>query len=140
MNKRRILVIDDEPSIARLISAALSQAKVDHILDHCTDGAQGRIRASQGRYDLVALDLAMPFMDGVTALAEMKEDPRSAQIPVIVVTGRHDPALHQQVLELGAAAVIVKPFQAQEIATVFVRILAGEPGGGMGEEVRPLGT
>lgn len=139
MDKKRILVIDDEPSVARVISLALSAAKVEHVMDHCTDGAQGRIKASHGEYDLITLDLAMPLMDGLTALAEIKRDPKSAPIPVVVITGTQDPALHQQAMDAGAAALIAKPFQVQDITSTFMRVLAGErvesgPGG-----IRPLG-
>jgi CheY-like chemotaxis protein len=140
MDKKRILVIDDEPSVARVISLALSAANIEHVLDHCADGAQGRIKAAHGEYDLIALDLAMPLMDGVTALAEMKQNPKSAPIPVVVITGTQDPALQQQVMDLGAAALIAKPFQVQDITNTFTRVLAGERVESGQGGIRPLGT
>ncbi|MGD0113774.1 MAG: response regulator [Armatimonadota bacterium] len=140
MGAKRILVIDDELPVARLIAAALSEAKVEHVLEHCTDGAQGRIKALQGRYDLIALDLAMPLMDGLTALAQMKQDPKSAHIPVVVITGLGDPELHKRAMDLGAAAIVTKPFEAAFLAGTLVRILADESPRSSVEGFRPLGT
>jgi CheY-like chemotaxis protein len=141
---KRVLVIDDEPYVARLIGAALKVAQVEHSLEYCSDGGQGRAKAAQGGYDLVALDLAMPLMDGIEALQEIKRNPKSASIPVIVVTAQHDPALHQRAMELGAAALITKPFQLEQLGDIFRRVLAGEavepPDAGPGQGLRPLGT
>lgn len=84
---KRILVIDDEPVVAQLIGLALQKANLEHTLDYCSDGGQGRVKAAEGIYDLIALDLAMPLMDGIAALEEIKRNPRSASIPVVVITG-----------------------------------------------------
>ena len=142
---KRILVIDDDPPVARMIEVALEMARVEHVLDYCSDGGQGRAKAAQGGYDLICLDLSMPFMDGFEALGEMKRNPKSAQIPVVVITGAHEPEVHQRVMELGAAAIVTKPFEPMQLAGVLQQVLVGEepepprgtsPGGGL----RPLGT
>lgn len=134
---KRVLVIDDDPSVARLVRAALKAADVEHTLEFCTDGGQGRAKAAQGKYDLITLDLAMPLMDGVQALEEMKKDPKSARVPVVVVTAKTDPALHARVEKLGAAAVVTKPFRRWELVSLFRLLLAGgqiEPTGGAESE------
>jgi CheY-like chemotaxis protein len=142
---KRILVIDDDPPVARMIEVALGMARVEHVLDYCSDGGQGRAKAAQGGCDLICLDLSMPFMDGFEALGEMKRNPKSAQIPVVVITGAHEPEVHQRVMELGAAAIVTKPFEPMQLAGVLQQVLVGEepepprgtsPGGGL----RPLGT
>ena len=122
---KKILVIDDELSVARLIRAALSVADVPHSLEFCTDGGQGRAKAGQEEYDLITLDLAMPLVDGIEALEEMKQDPRLARVPVVVITALTDPALHRRAKELGAAAVLTKPFQLWELVSLFRLLLAG---------------
>lgn len=122
---KRILVIDDEPLVARLLTEVLKLANLECKLDYCSDGGQGRAKAAQGQYDLISLDLAMPLMDGIEALAEIKRNPKSAHIPVVVVTARRDPAIHQRATELGAAAVISKPFNVWELGNTFRLILAG---------------
>jgi two-component system OmpR family response regulator len=123
---RKVLVIDDDPAIARLVGAALEKRKLDHDLEYCGDGGQGRLKAAAGGYDLIVLDLAMPFMDGVAALAEMRRNPKSRAVPVVVVTALTDPALHQQVRDLGAVAVITKPFEHWELADAVRLVLAGD--------------
>jgi len=123
---KRILVVDDEPPIARLIEAALKAAKVEHTLEYCSDGAQGRAKAAQGQYDLITLDLHMPLMGGVEALRHMKANPKSAHIPIVVITGQQDPVFHKRVMRLGAAALVTKPFELEELGTILSKALAGE--------------
>jgi FixJ family two-component response regulator len=59
---------------------------------------------------------------------------------VVVITGTQDPALQQQVMDLGAAALIAKPFQVQDITNTFTRVLAGERVESGQGGIRPLGT
>jgi CheY-like chemotaxis protein len=122
---KRILVIDDDPPVALIIKAALDIVKVEHALDYCSDGGQGRLKAAQGGYDLICLDLSMPFMDGFEALGEIKRNPKSAQIPVVVITGAQEPEIRRRVMELGAAAVFTKPFDPVRLGYLLQPILAG---------------
>ncbi len=145
---KRILVIDDDPPIARMIGAALAAAQVEHSLDYCSDGAQGRMKAAEGGYDLITLDLHMPLMGGIEALREMKRNERSAQIPVVVVSGQQDPAFHKRAMELGAAAVVTKPFRPTDLGSLLRKVLSGEPvepppiaeTSDQDPGIRPLGT
>jgi len=121
---KRILVIDDEAFVARLIGQVLQAANVEHILEYCSDGGLGRAMADQGHYDLITLDLGMPHMDGVEALQELKRNPKSAHIPVVVVTGKRNPYLHERVMELGAVAVVTKPFDTRELGNILRLIIA----------------
>lgn len=116
---KRILVIDDEPPVALLVGAALTHAGVEHTVEHCSDGAQGKMRASQGGYDLITLDLTMPMMDGFEALKEMKAGTRSSHIPVVVLTARKEVELHKLACDLGACTVVTKPFTADSLGPVL---------------------
>jgi CheY-like chemotaxis protein len=124
---KTILVIDDEAPIARLIGAALKSAGVDHTVDYYSDGAQGKIKAAQGEYDLITLDINMPLMDGMEALVEMKSDPKSAATPVVVVTAEDDEGVHRDLMGAGAAAVITKPVTVEDLGKVLSQVLAGQP-------------
>jgi CheY-like chemotaxis protein len=138
---KRILVVDDDPPVARLIGAALKAANVEHVLDHCSDGGQARLKVAQGGYDLVTLDLAMPLMDGFEALEQMRNNPKCAGVPVIVITSHQDPEMHQRALELGAMAVLTKPFQIQAVGDILRQALAGgEDLGGTTPGLKPLGV
>jgi DNA-binding response OmpR family regulator len=122
---KKVLVIDDEASIARLVASALTAAEVEHQLDYCSDGAQGRIMAARGEHDLITLDLAMPFMDGLEALEQIKRNPKSSGIPVVLLTALQEADLHKRARELGAAAVVTKPCEVWELVSVFRLIVAG---------------
>ncbi len=140
---KKVLVIDDEPPVARLISAALDSAQVEHTIDYCSDGGQGRTKAAQGGYDLITLDLHMPLMGGIEAIREMKRNPRSAGTPVVVVTGEKDLAFHKRATQFGAAAIIIKPFQVKGLGSLLSQVLAGaqeEPVAGEDtiSDLRPL--
>ncbi len=122
---KRILVIDDEPAVAHMISASLRAAGVQHTIDYCSDGAEGRKKATQDQYDLITLDRSMPFMGGAEALKEIKRNAKSASIPVVMITAQNDPEFHKQAMELGAAALVTKPFRPQELADILRQVLAG---------------
>jgi CheY-like chemotaxis protein len=128
---KKILVIDDEAPIARLIATVLKSAGIEHTMDYCSDGAQGKIKAAQGEYDLITLDINMPLMDGVEALEEMKGNPKSAAIPVVVITADDDPDLHARLLGAGAAAVVTKPAPAEDLGKLLTQILSDA-------DIRPL--
>ncbi len=133
---KRILVIDDEPSVAHLIGLSLRAAKVHHTLEYCSDGSQGRVKAAQGGYDLITLDRNMPLVGGAEVLAEIKRSGRSADTPVVIITAQKDPEFQKSVMELGAAALISKPFRPLELARVLSRLLGegDEPAVGAGQE------
>jgi len=122
---KRILVIDDDPPVARIVKAALDIVKVEYALDYCSDGGQGRAKAAPGGYDLICLDLSVPFMDGFDALGEMKRNPKSALIPAVVITGAQEPEIRHRVMELGAAAVFTKPFEPVCLGHLLQHTLAG---------------
>jgi CheY-like chemotaxis protein len=109
----------------------LKSAEVEHSIEYCSDGGQAKMKAGQGGYDLITLDLHMPLMGGIEALREMKENPKSAQIPVVVVTAQNDPAFHARAKEFGAAAVVTKPFAVEELGSLLAQVLAGEEVEGM---------
>jgi CheY-like chemotaxis protein len=120
------LVVDDEPPVARLVTAALDAAGVQHRVEYCGDGAQGRTKAARGGYDLITLDIHMPLMGGVEALREAKRNPKSAHIPIVVITGQKDPAFHKRVMKFGAAAFVTKPFEVKELGKILSQVLSGE--------------
>ena len=128
---KRILVVDDEAWVARLIKAALDAAQIEHVMDYCSDGGQGKVKAKQGGYDLITLDLSMPIMGGLGALDEIKRSKKGAAIPVVVITAETDPVVHRRVVEMGAAAILTKPFEAAELTSLLSMVLAEGADAGM---------
>jgi CheY-like chemotaxis protein len=123
------LVVDDEPTIAHLVRASVKAADFPCDVVYCSDGAQARLKATEGQFDLITLDRNMPRLDGESALKAIKGDPRSADIPVVMITAQKDQGFEHRALELGAAAVLSKPFQPRQLAHTLREILAAEHSG-----------
>jgi len=108
----RILVAEDDPSVARLyVAYALSRG---HQVLLAKDGAETLVTAAAELPDLVLLDVSMPKVDGRDVLKQLKANPKTAPIPVLVVTAYGgDQNLRDLLLELGAIDVLEKPVDLQ---------------------------
>ena len=89
------------------------------------DGVAGVEAAAMQRPDVVVMDLSMPRMDGVTAIRGMRQDTRSRDIPVILLTGYPERAIGYGALETGAAAFLTKPCLPEDLAAQVRRLLPG---------------
>jgi DNA-binding response OmpR family regulator len=104
----RILVAEDDPALGRLY-ASYARTRGHEVL-LAGDGAETLVVAASELPDLVILDVAMPKLDGRDVLRQLKGNPRTAPIPVLVVTAfGGDQYLRDLLLELGAADVLEKP-------------------------------
>ncbi len=102
----KILIVDDEPRIRELIHEHLQYS--GYICEEAGDGSAALAQLSGGGFDLVILDLMMPFMDGMTCLREMRA--RHINTPVIILTARGEEYDKLAGLESGADDYVVKPF------------------------------
>ncbi len=108
----RILVAEDDPSVARLY-AAYAQSRGHQVLV-AKDGAETLVTAASELPDLVLLDIGMPKLDGRDVLKQLKANPKTRPIPVLVVTAfGGDQNLRDLLLELGAFDVLEKPVDLQ---------------------------
>lgn len=110
--KARILVIDDEPAIRRLIEILLSK-KYD--LELAVNGVDGLVKARTFSPDLILLDLFMPEMDGFEVCEKLKLDPQTADIPVAMFTAMARKHERDRGRDVGAVAYIAKPFLPREL-------------------------
>ncbi|MCX7623733.1 MAG: response regulator transcription factor [Thermomicrobium sp.] len=106
----RILLVEDELELARLVRAALEQA--GHTVLTAYDGPRGLAAARSERPDLVVLDLMLPGMDGLDILRALR---RETLTPVLVLTARGGEIDRVLGLELGADDYVVKPFSLREL-------------------------
>jgi len=127
-----ILVLEDEPDIARLICGALTDYGFRN--EHLRTGRALLARARQTSPDLVIVDLGLPDMDGMQVVRELQDGSPCA---VLILTGRNDVTDRVLGLELGADDYIVKPFEPRElVARVrsilrrYLRAAAPEPAAG----------
>src|SRR4051812_39127891 len=119
-----ILIADDEPSIRTLIETTLESP--DRRLLLAENGAAAFEIASREMPDLIVLDWMMPSMSGLEVAERLREDSRTAKIPVILLTAMGQEKDKKKGLEVGVFAYLVKPFSPLELLQVVQQILAGE--------------
>jgi len=107
--RRRILVIDDEPMVRDVVASYLERD--GYGVDSAATGDDGRRLLANGP-DLVVLDLMLPTLDGLSFLRDLR---RTSEVPVIVLTARTDEADRIVGLEVGADDYVVKPFSPREL-------------------------
>ena len=117
----RVLVIDDEPDVRWLIRMSLERAGHEVIV--AEDGLRGVAVAMKQRPEIIVLDLMMPVMDGYAVLAELAKDPRTAPIPVLVLSARAIPEEADRATEAGARRFLEKPFDPDLLAGELEQLL-----------------
>lgn len=115
-----ILIVDDEPRIRELIREHLQHS--GFTCEEATDGSAALAQLSRGSFDLVILDIMMPFMDGMTCLREMRS--RKLTTPVIMLTARGEEYDKLAGLEGGADDYVVKPFSPRELVARVKAVLS----------------
>ncbi len=123
---RRILVVDDDREVVRLIRAYLEQAGFEVLTAYDGDTAVHLLRREQP--DLLLLDLMLPGRDGWDITRLMRGDPALAHLPIIMLTARVDDTDKIVGLELGADDYVTKPYNPREVVA-RVRARLRQPGG-----------
>jgi EAL domain-containing protein (putative c-di-GMP-specific phosphodiesterase class I) len=106
-DRRRILLVDDQPSVLRSIGRLLSLR--GFTVETASNGAEAIQKVAQGDFDVVISDIAMPEMDGISLLREIRA--HDLYVPVILITGEPSVDTAVQALEHGALHYLTKPFQ-----------------------------
>lgn len=109
----RLLVADDEPSILDLLRRRLETLGCE--VTALPGGSQVLKTAREQQPDLILLDVMMPDLDGFTATQQLKDDPETQDIPVVLLTARSEVESRIKGLEIGAHDYIPKPFDATEL-------------------------
>ena len=119
----KVLVVDDDPEIVTFLSTLLELEGIESSV--ATSAAAALEQLQQGRPDLVLLDIAMPDRDGIDLCKELKSDPRTAEVPVFVVSARPGKDVVERALAAGAEEFIRKPFEnAELISRIRIRLSA----------------
>jgi CheY-like chemotaxis protein len=121
----RVLLIEDEPSVARLVQLILEIRGHECVI--ANDGSRGFASAQHQQPDAILLDLMMPIMDGFAALQALREDDRTQNIPVVVLSTVSKEMMEERCYELGARAVLRKPFDTDELLVRLEAALAASP-------------
>ncbi len=109
--KQRILIIEDEPQLARLLQLELQFEEFEPEIAHT--GLEGLKKYKEGTYDLVLLDIMLPEMNGLEVLEQIRSS--APHVPVILLTAKDDVKEKVAGLNLGANDYVTKPFEFEEL-------------------------
>lgn len=113
MANEKILVVDDEKDIGRLLELTLT--RTGYQVRRAFDGEEALTQVEQERPDLILLDVMMPKLDGLQTCQRLKADPTTANIPIIMLTAKAQAADKVAGLSIGADDYVPKPFNHQEV-------------------------
>ncbi len=125
----RILVVDDSPTIRRVVSAILERHGYETSLAFDGEDALDALQRHEVKPDLVLLDFVMPRMNGYQFCRALRADPELAAMPVVLMSAKSDRIRDQFVQQTGAIDAITKPFDAQALVAVVENALRRVSGG-----------
>jgi DNA-binding response OmpR family regulator len=123
MDKKRILLVDDEPDLVRVVSLRLKASGYD--VDVAYDGHQAIEKIKGNHPDLVILDLMLPKLDGYKVCRLIKFDERTRNIPVLIFTARAQAEDVALATECGANGYLNKPFSPDALLSKLKELLGG---------------
>jgi len=119
--KKRILAVDDSPSVRQMVKLTLSGAGYDIV--EAGDGAEGLSKARATTLDMVVTDLNMPVMNGIGLIVELRKLPAYRGVPILFLTTESDPEMKRQAKAAGATGWITKPFQQDQLVAIVRKVL-----------------
>ena len=125
MDQKRILIVEDSPTMRQLLAFALRRLK-DVAIVEAQDGMDGLRKLSTDHFDLALIDINMPIMDGLKLISMMRGEPRLEDIPVVVITTEGNREDRERALALGADQYLTKPIETHRVLEVVRGLL--EPG------------
>jgi formate/nitrite transporter len=134
MINRRILIIDDEPTIRESCRRIFGEQGFE--VDAAATGQEGMDRARTGYYDCALVDLRMPDMDGMEIVRQLRD--RRQHTAVVIITGYGAVESAAEATRLGVSDYVGKPFSPDEIIETVARALEGSPRTGMSASVDRL--
>ncbi|NBV22331.1 MAG: response regulator [Proteobacteria bacterium] len=121
----RVLLIEDEPTMARTIQFALNRQ--DIAVELCGTGEEALSILTVEPFDLMVLDINLPGMSGLDVVTELATNPAFHQIPFIFITGDASPANRKEAQRLGASDFLEKPLKLNSFVTCIRTHLKLEP-------------
>src|SRR4051812_8241254 len=137
MAGERVLVIDDSPTITKVVQLVLTKSGYE--VQTAADGELGLSSVRDRRPDLILLDFVMPRMNGYQFCRELTADPKLRDIPVVLMSAKGDQVGERFVKVMGIVDYITKPFSPEAI-TAVVQHTVGKYAPGVDEEHPSLVT
>jgi len=120
-SKPRLLVVEDEPALAKVLQMRLQIEGFDVAV--AGDGAEAMSMIAKRRPHLVVCDLMMPVMDGLEVTRAIKGNPRLKAIPILVLTALRSDKQMKELQSLGADAFVTKPYDGKELSAQIRKLL-----------------
>ena len=124
MQKKHILIVEDEESLLKLETILLTVKGYE--VSGAGNGGEALQKLASISFDLVLLDVMLPDMDGFEICRSIRNNPRTASIPVVMLTARKNEADQARGMACGANAYLTKPFKSAMIIEVIERLLDGK--------------
>ena len=122
MERQRILIVEDSPTMRQLLTFALRRLKDVDIVE-AQDGMDGLRKVSSDHFDLALIDINMPVMDGLKLISLIRSEQSLSEIPIVVVTTEGAKEDRERALSLGANEYLTKPIQANRVLSVAKDLL-----------------
>lgn len=111
-NRPRLLIADDDAALAATMRDVLEE---DFSVDVAGDGSEAVSRATQDQPDVLVIDAQLPRVDGLSACRALRRDPRTADLPIILVTGCTRPHFVREAFDAGVTDYLPKPFSVSQL-------------------------
>ena len=121
-NVKRILIVEDSPTMRQLLVFALRRLKDVEIVE-AQDGMDGLRKVSSDHFDLALVDINMPVMDGLKLISLIRGDESLKEIPIVVITTEGADEDRRRALALGANEYLTKPIQSNSVLGVARALL-----------------
>lgn len=118
----KVLIIDDEDDIREVAALSLESVAGWEVVT-ANSGAQGLARAAEHMPEVILLDVMMPGMDGPTTFRELRKNPATAKIPVLLLTAKVQSSDQRRFADLGVEAVLFKPFDPLTLSDQIAGVL-----------------
>lgn len=125
MDRKRILIVEDSPTMRQLLVFALRRLKNVDIVE-AQDGMDGLRKISSDHFDLALIDINMPVMDGLKLISLIRGEDSLSDIPIVVITTEGAKEDRERALSLGANEYLTKPIQANHVLTIVKGLMKDE--------------
>ncbi|MDZ4768039.1 MAG: response regulator [Chloroflexota bacterium] len=122
MDKKRVLVVDDDPELLQLVRILLGRAGVDVVTAGDADAARVALSGISAP-DLMILDVMLPDVSGVEFLRQMRDEAVFDEVPVLMLSALIDPDQIRVALDAGADRYLTKPYVANSLVSIVQELL-----------------
>ena len=123
---RKVLIVDDDPSLRKLLRRILTTLSVPVEISEAEDGAEAIKVLQQSRFDLILLDVIMPKLDGLATLQWIRENAETKNLPVFILSGEKTAEAIYRGRDKGVTHYLTKPFEVDNLAALIESYFDGD--------------